>query len=52
MHINHPGVSAIKRIARSLVRFTQIDEPINDFIKECSKSAANANIPKQTVKSD
>ena len=52
LHVNHPGMSAMKGTARSLVWYPKIDDDIDNFIKSCSKCMANARIPKQTSKSE
>lgn len=41
LHGNHPGITAMKAIARSYVWWPKIDEDIDSFVKHCRKCQHN-----------
>ena len=44
-HKGHPGVSRVKSLARSIVRWPGIDAQLEEKVKECSKCQVNSKSP-------
>ena len=48
LHDSHPGICAMKSIARSIIWYPKLDDDIENLVKSCKECQINASKPKKT----